>query len=69
MSERVAVKVLLLVGDQAEIVADADDAAEPVRYPAAEIATAVNLPEKHLPGTRLTAEVGPGDRLSGWQIA
>ncbi|CAM5682031.1 MULTISPECIES: hypothetical protein [Streptomyces] len=69
MSERVAVKVLLLVGDQAEVVADADDATEPVRYPAAEIATAIGLPTEQLPGTRLTAEVDQSDRLSGWQIA
>ncbi|WP_267244369.1 hypothetical protein [Streptomyces sp. PR69] len=69
MSERVRVKVLLLVGDQAEIVADAPDAEEPVRYPVAEIAAAVGVPERRLPGTRLTAEVGPGDRLSGWKLA
>ncbi|MGW7085035.1 hypothetical protein ACWGH2_16305 [Streptomyces sp. NPDC054871] len=69
MSERVNVKVLLLFGGQAEVVADAPDAAEPVRYSAAEIAVAVGLEPGELPGTRLTAEVGPDDRLSGWRLA
>jgi hypothetical protein len=71
MSERVNVKVLLLVGDQAEIVADVppEEQAEPQRYPAAEIAAAVGLAPRALPGKRLTAEVGRGDRLSGWRLA
>lgn len=68
MSERVNVRVLLLVGNEAEIVADATDAGEPARYPAAEIAQAVGVPVKELPGTRLTADVGAGDRLSGWRL-
>ncbi|MEE4493561.1 hypothetical protein [Streptomyces sp. BE230] len=67
MSERVNVKVLLLFGDQAEIVADAPDAGEPVRYPAAEIAGAVGAELSELPNMRLSAVVGSGDRLSGWQ--
>lgn len=67
MSERVNVKVLLLFGDQAEIVADAPDAGEPVRYPAAEIADAVGAELSELPNMRLSAVVGAGDRLSEWQ--
>lgn len=71
MSERVRVRVLLLYGDQAEIVADVPPAerAEPERYPADEIARAVGLPAKELPGRVLTADVGPRDRLSGWELA
>ncbi|MET9815308.1 hypothetical protein [Streptomyces sp. NPDC006355] len=71
MSERVTVKVLLLFGDQAEIVADAPPAerSEPARYPAADIAAAVGVGVSDLPGTRLTADVGEDDRLSGWQLA
>lgn len=69
MSERVTVKILLVVGDQAEVVADASDASDPVRYPVAEIAEAVGLQRGQLPGKRLTAKVGPGDRLSGWRLA
>lgn len=69
MSERVKVKILLVVGDQAEVVADAADTSDPVRYPVAEIAEAVGLRRGQLPGKRLTAEVGPGDRLSGWRLA
>ncbi|MFE6408503.1 hypothetical protein ACFVOR_16390 [Streptomyces sp. NPDC057837] len=71
MSERVTVKVLLLFGDQAEVVADVPplERSEPARYPAAEIAAAVGVPVNDLPGTRLTAEVGDDDRLSGWRLA
>ena len=71
MSERVKVQVLLLFGDQAEIVADvpAEERDEPVRYPAAEIAEAVGVLVRELPGKRLTAEVGDYDRLTGWQLA
>ncbi|MFF9312165.1 hypothetical protein ACF1BS_14765 [Streptomyces sp. NPDC014748] len=68
MSERVKVKVVLLFGDQAEVTADAEDAAEPVRYPAAEIAGAVGLEPGELPGRRLWADVGEDGRLSGWQL-
>ncbi|MFF9310105.1 hypothetical protein ACF1BS_04255 [Streptomyces sp. NPDC014748] len=69
--ERVTVRVLLLFGDQAEIVADVPPAerGEPERYPAAEIAGAVGIPVSDLPGQRLTAAVGPGDRLTDWQRA
>jgi thymidine phosphorylase len=68
MSASVDVRVLLLVGDQAEIVADHRDAGDPVRYPAAEIAEAVGLPVGDLPGRQLTATVGTDDTLSGWQL-
>ncbi|MGP4085474.1 hypothetical protein [Streptomyces sp. KR55] len=69
--ERVTVRVLLLFGDQAEVVADVPPAerGEPERYPAAEIAAAVGVPVSDLPGMRLTAVVGDDDRLSGWQRA
>jgi hypothetical protein len=69
MSERVRVRVLLLVGDEAEIVADAADAGAPARYPVEEIAAAVGVSARELPGRRLTAVVGAGDRLSGWRLA
>lgn len=70
-TERVTVRVLLLFGDQAEIVADVppEERAEPERYPAAEIAEAVGVPMGELAGRRLTAEAGPDDRLTGWQLA
>lgn len=67
--ESVRVRVLLLIGDQAEIVADVDDPAAPERYPAADIAAAVGLPVADLPGRRLLADVGRDDRLSGWRLA
>lgn len=67
MSERVNVKVLLLFGEQAEVIADAPDAGDPERYPAAEIAAAVGAELSELPGLWLSAVVGADDRLSGWQ--
>ncbi|EGX60120.1 hypothetical protein SZN_09366 [Streptomyces zinciresistens K42] len=62
--------ILLLFGDQAEVVADVPpgERAEPERYPASEIAGAVGLPVDRLAGKRLTADVGDGDRLSGWRL-
>ncbi|WP_411140265.1 hypothetical protein [Streptomyces sp. x-80] len=67
-SDRVRVRVLLLVGDQAEIVADAADALKPARYRAADIAVAVGVSLAELPGLRLSAVVGRDGRLSGWQL-
>ena len=71
MNERVNVRVLLLFGDQAEVVADVPPAerGEPARYPVADIAGAVGVPASDLPGTRLSAVVGDDDRLSGWRLA
>lgn len=68
---RVAVRILVTVGDQAEVVADVADAERgaPQRYPAAEIAAAAGLPVDELAGARLTAAVGDDDRLTGWQRA
>ncbi|MEU6340272.1 hypothetical protein ABZ883_04885 [Streptomyces sp. NPDC046977] len=67
--DRVRVRVLLLFGDQAEIAADAPDADTPERYPAAEVAAAVGLDPKELPGKRLTARVGAGHRLEDFRLA
>ncbi|MEV7422850.1 hypothetical protein [Streptomyces sp. NPDC091212] len=71
MSERVNVRVLLLVGAEAEIVADVpmEERDTPVRYPADEIGAAAGVPVRELPGKRLSASVGPDDRLSGWRLA
>ncbi|MFD4830165.1 hypothetical protein ACFWPV_09960 [Streptomyces uncialis] len=64
--DRVHVRVLLLFGDQAEVVADAVDAAAPERYPAAELAEAVGVSVEDLLRVRLSAVVGAGNRLTGW---
>jgi hypothetical protein len=64
----VRVRVLLLFGDQAEIVADVDDPAAPQRYSAEEIAAAVSVPVRSLPGMRLVADVGEGERLTAWRL-
>ncbi|MBA9050537.1 MULTISPECIES: hypothetical protein [Streptomyces] len=69
-TDRVTVRVLLLFGDQAEIVAadvPAGERAEPERYPAAEIAAAVGVPVSYLPGMQLMADVGDDGRLASWQ--
>jgi hypothetical protein len=67
----VPVRVLLLFGDQAEIVGHAPpgEHANLERYPAAEIADALGPRTRDLPGLRLTAEVGDDGRLSGWRFA
>ncbi|MFC1410492.1 hypothetical protein ACEZCY_14630 [Streptacidiphilus sp. N1-12] len=63
----VQVRVLLLVGGEAEVTADAADWEAPRRYPASVIAEAVGVPMAELPGMRLLADVGADDRLQGWR--
>jgi hypothetical protein len=70
-TDRIPVRVLLLIGDDAEIVADVppEERDEPQRYPAAEIAEAAGIPVRELAGARLTATVGADDRLTDWRRA
>jgi hypothetical protein len=70
-TERINVRVLLLFGDQAEIVADVppEERAAPERYPAAGVAAALGVAVGDLPGMRLTAEVGEDGQLSAWKLA
>jgi hypothetical protein len=70
-TERVLVRLLLLFADQIEIVAVAPpgERAELEHYPAAEIADALGVRVRDLPGVRLTADVGEDSRLSGWRFA
>jgi hypothetical protein len=67
--ETVAVRVVLLFGDQAEVMADAPDADGVERYPAQVIAEALGVERGELPGMRLLADVGAGDRLTNWRRA
>ncbi|MFB4295030.1 hypothetical protein [Actinomadura sp. NTSP31] len=53
--ERVTVRVLLNVGDTALLVAPDHDYRDPVRVPAADIASDAGLPKNELPGRRFTA--------------
>ncbi|WP_243639926.1 hypothetical protein [Streptacidiphilus pinicola] len=48
--------------------ADALDADGVDRYPAREIAGALGVPAKELPGMQMLADVGPGDRLTYWRL-
>lgn len=66
--ETVLVRVLLVVGGEAEVTADAADWSEPERYPAEVIAEAVGVPPADLPGMRLLADVGAGGRLANWRL-
>ncbi|MEU1599028.1 hypothetical protein ABZ468_41015 [Streptomyces sp. NPDC005708] len=70
-TERVLVRLLLLFGDQIEVVAVAPpgECAKLERYPASEIADALGVRVRDLSGARLTAEVGEDSRLSGWRLA
>ncbi|MGI5133791.1 MULTISPECIES: hypothetical protein [unclassified Streptomyces] len=70
-TERVLVRLLLLFGDQIEVVAVAPpgECANLERYPASEIADALGVRVHDLSGARLTAEVGEDSRLSGWRLA
>ena len=67
MPETVNVKCLLIVGDEAEIVADAEDATVPQRYPAVAVAQEADLPLRQLAGAKLTADVGDDDRLTNFR--
>jgi hypothetical protein len=67
-TERVTFRVLLLFGDQAEIVAadvPPSERAEPERYPAADIAATVGVPVSDLPDMRLTAGCPAGSWSDG----
>lgn len=69
MSDRIRVRCVLVVGDQAEIAADAPDAVTPERYPAADVARQAGIAVKDLPGRRMTAAVGDDDRLRDFRTA
>jgi len=54
-AERVTVRVMLLFGDQAELITPEHDHTAPLRVPAAVIADDADLPANELPGRRFTA--------------
>ena len=61
--ERVTVRVMLTVGDDAELITPEHDARNPLRVPAAVIAADAGLPANELPGRRFSAErAGDGFR-------
>jgi len=60
VSERVPVRVLLVFGDQAEIVTPDRAADDPERVPVERITADTGLPAAELPGARLVAVVEDG---------
>ncbi|GLY81810.1 hypothetical protein [Actinoallomurus iriomotensis] len=65
--ERVEVRVLLTVGDDAELVTLEHSAEAPLRVPAADIARDAGLPAGELPGRRFTA-VRRGDGFQDFRL-
>lgn len=65
--ERVTVRVLLNIGDIAELVTPDHDYRDPVRVPAADIARDAGLPTNELPGRRFTA-VPDGVGFRGYRL-
>lgn len=62
MSERMTVRVLLLVGDEAELTTPHRDHTDPERVPVARIVADTGIPAGDLPGAELVAVVD-GERL------
>ncbi|MFG2002311.1 hypothetical protein ACGFNU_24475 [Spirillospora sp. NPDC048911] len=67
MSERVEVRVLLLLGDQADLTTPDHGPHNALRMPAADIARDAGLPANELPGRRLTA-IRDGDSFRDFQL-
>lgn len=61
MSERIAAKVLLLVGDEAEITTANRDASDPERVPVARLVQETGIPREELAGAEITAVVDGGE--------
>jgi hypothetical protein len=66
-AERVPVRVLLTVGDQAELVTPDHTPQAPLRVPSAVIAQDAGLPANELPGREFTA-VRDGNALRDFQL-
>ncbi|KAB2370955.1 hypothetical protein [Actinomadura montaniterrae] len=65
--EHVTVRVLLTIGDIAELVTPDHDHRDPVRVPAADIARDAGLPANELPGREFTA-IPDGAGFRGYQL-
>jgi hypothetical protein len=61
------VKVLLLIGDEAELTTPDRDWREPERVPAAKVSAATGIPVAQLPGKSLFALVDEGGELVGFE--
>jgi hypothetical protein len=61
MSERLKVRVLLLIGGHAELVTPHRGVEEPERVPVAQIVADTGIPAEELPGRELVAVVEGGE--------
>ena len=69
MSERMRARVLLVVGDQAEITTEGRGHSEPERVPVARLVEETGLSRGQLAGKRLTAVVGDDGELVRFERA
>ncbi|MER7930506.1 hypothetical protein ABTY96_46610 [Streptomyces sp. NPDC096057] len=61
MSERIAAKVLLLIGDEAEITTANRGASDPERVPVERLVEETGIPRENLAGASVTAIVEGGE--------
>ncbi|MFI1002009.1 hypothetical protein ACIP10_15445 [Streptomyces galbus] len=69
MSNRVPAKVLLLIGDQAEITTPQRDHTDPERVPADRITQDTGIPREELPGADVVAVVDDAGDLVRFERA
>ena len=69
MSERLQARVLLLVGDQAEVTTPRRDHRDPERVPVARLVEETGLTIEELPGAKLVAVVSDDGRLERFERA
>ncbi|MFB7597240.1 hypothetical protein [Streptomyces sp. NPDC056160] len=69
MSERLTARVLLLVGDEAEITTPHRDHTDPERVPVARLVEETGLAREELAGAQLVAVVGDDGELARFERA
>ncbi|MFB6943206.1 hypothetical protein ACFWGL_17070 [Streptomyces sp. NPDC060286] len=69
MSERLPARVLLLVGDEAEVTTPHRDYTDPERVPVARLVEETGIPRAELAGARLVAAVSSDGELERFERA
>ncbi|WP_031487582.1 hypothetical protein [Streptomyces bicolor] len=67
MSERVRARVLLLIGDDAELTTEHRGADDPERVPVGRLITETGIPRARLVGADLVAVIGNGGELERFE--